>query len=148
MHRSYQTRPASLAHLSVPDACVRRRRQSTVYVTMNPAGGAGSRLERNQLKSAHLQAEVPLTRAQSDSKRAALHEQLTYANGQSQQSNFQGYRILRLNEMPQIEVYIVASSTEPLGVGEAGVPPIAPAVANAVFAATGKRLRELPLKLP
>ena len=64
-----------------------------------------------------------------------------------QQSNFHDYRVLRLNEMPAVEVHIVPSTERPGGVGEPGVPPIAPAVANAVFAATGKRLRRLPLRL-
>ena len=64
-----------------------------------------------------------------------------------QQSNFHDYPLLRLSEMPKVEVHIVESSEKPGGVGEVGVPPIAPAVANAVFAATGKRLRRLPLRV-
>ena len=64
-----------------------------------------------------------------------------------QQSNFADYPLLRLNEMPEISVHIVPSSADPTGVGEPGTPPIAPAVANAVFALTGKRLRKLPFDL-
>ena len=62
------------------------------------------------------------------------------------QSNFHDYRVLRLSEMPAVEVHIVASAADtPTGVGEPATPPIAPAVANAVFALTGKRPRALPL---
>lgn len=76
-----------------------------------------------------------------------LHSKLTFKDGQVQQSNYHDYQVLRLNEMPRVEVHIVASSAKPGGVGEAGVPPTAPAVANAVFVLTGQRLRELPLQL-
>ena len=78
---------------------------------------------------------------------AALHGEITLREGRVQQSNFHDYRPLRLNEAPATEVHIVPSTEAPSGVGEPGVPPIAPAVANAVFAATGKRLRRLPLRL-
>jgi isoquinoline 1-oxidoreductase beta subunit len=78
---------------------------------------------------------------------AALHGEITLREGRVQQSNFHDYPPLRLNEMPKVEVHIVPSTERPSGVGEPGVPPIAPAVANAVFAATGKRLRRLPLRL-
>ena len=77
----------------------------------------------------------------------ALHSKLTLKDGQVVQSNYHDYQVLRLNEMPVVEVYIVPSSNKPGGIGEAGVPPTAPAVANAVFALTGQRLRELPLQL-
>jgi isoquinoline 1-oxidoreductase beta subunit len=78
---------------------------------------------------------------------AALHGAITVKNGRVEQSNFHDYRPLRINEMPRVEVHIVPSSEKPSGVGEPGVPPIAPAVANALAAATGQRLRNLPLKL-
>ena len=78
---------------------------------------------------------------------AALHGNLQLDNGAIQESNFHDYPLLRMNESPEIEVVIVQSSAAPTGVGEPGTPPIAPAVANAVFAATGQRLRELPLRL-
>ncbi|MCX2898233.1 xanthine dehydrogenase family protein molybdopterin-binding subunit [Pseudomonas mandelii] len=77
----------------------------------------------------------------------ALHSKLTFKNGKVQQSNYHDYQVLRLNEMPRVEVHIVPSTDKPGGIGEAGVPPTAPAVANAVFALTGQRLRELPLQL-
>jgi isoquinoline 1-oxidoreductase beta subunit len=77
---------------------------------------------------------------------AALYGAITLKEGKVEQSNFNDYPMLRINEMPQVEVHIVASTANPSGVGEPGVPPIAPAVANALFAATGKRLRNLPLR--
>jgi isoquinoline 1-oxidoreductase beta subunit len=78
---------------------------------------------------------------------AALYSTLTFRDGRVQQSNFHDYRVLRLDEMPVVEVHIVPSKDKMGGVGEPGVPPIAPAVANAVAALTGQRLRELPLRL-
>lgn len=78
---------------------------------------------------------------------AALYGKVTLEDGAVVQSNFHDYPLLRMNETPEIEVYIVQSDAAPTGVGEPGVPPIAPALANAIFAATGKRLRELPLTL-
>ena len=78
---------------------------------------------------------------------AALHGAITLKDGRVEQSNFHDYAPLRIDEMPRVEVHIVASGEKPAGVGEPGVPPVAPAVANAVAAATGKRLRKLPLKL-
>jgi isoquinoline 1-oxidoreductase beta subunit len=78
---------------------------------------------------------------------AALHSEITFKDGKVEQSNFHNYQVLRLNEMPKVEVHIVPSTDKMGGVGEPGLPPIAPAVANAVFAATGKRLRQLPLRV-
>lgn len=78
---------------------------------------------------------------------AALYGEITLNDGQVTQSNFHDYPILRINETPQIEVHIVPSTAKPTGVGEPGVPPIAPAVANAVFAATGKPVRRLPIRI-
>lgn len=78
---------------------------------------------------------------------AALHGEITIDRGRVMQGNFHDYRMLRLHEAPQIAVHIVETGAKPSGVGEPGTPPIAPAVANAVFAATGRRLRNLPLRL-
>jgi isoquinoline 1-oxidoreductase beta subunit len=78
---------------------------------------------------------------------ATLKSAVTIRNGQVEQSNFDDFPILRMNEMPVVEVHIVKSANPPTGIGEAGVPLIAPAVANAVFSATGKRVRKLPIKL-
>jgi isoquinoline 1-oxidoreductase beta subunit len=77
---------------------------------------------------------------------AALKAEATLQDGRVQQSNFNDYPILQMSEMPLIEVYIVESDDPPSGVGEMGVPPIAPAVANAVFSATGKRIRHIPIR--
>jgi isoquinoline 1-oxidoreductase beta subunit len=79
---------------------------------------------------------------------AALHGAVTFKDGRVQQSNYHDYPVLRLNEMPVVDVHIVPSTAPPSGVGEPGTPPIAPAVANAVFALTGHRLRSLPFALP
>jgi isoquinoline 1-oxidoreductase beta subunit len=76
---------------------------------------------------------------------AALHGAITLKNGRVEQGNFDDYPLLRINEMPRVEVHIAPSREAPGGVGEPGVPPIAPAVANAVFAATGARVRTLPM---
>lgn len=78
---------------------------------------------------------------------ATLHSQLAIDNGAVVQSNFHDHQLLRCHEMPVVETHIVDSSERPGGIGEPGVPPIAAAVGNAVFAATGKRLRQLPLRL-
>ena len=78
---------------------------------------------------------------------AALMGEITLKDGRVVQGNFDSYPLLRIGETPRIEVHLVKNAEPPGGVGEPGVPPIAPAVANAVFAATGKRLRRLPLRL-
>jgi isoquinoline 1-oxidoreductase subunit beta len=76
---------------------------------------------------------------------AALKTEITLDKGRVQQRNFNDYPMLRMFESPVIEVFIVPSTEHPTGVGEPGVPPVAPAVANAIFAATGKRVRRLPI---
>jgi isoquinoline 1-oxidoreductase subunit beta len=76
---------------------------------------------------------------------AALYGTITIAEGRVQQRNFHDYPMLRMNEMPVVEVHILSSNATAGGVGEPGVPPLAPAVANAIFAATGKRMRRLPI---
>jgi isoquinoline 1-oxidoreductase subunit beta len=78
---------------------------------------------------------------------AALYGEITIEKGRVQQSNFYDYQMLRIHETPAIEVYIVPSSEKMGGAGEPGVPPVAPALANALYAATGQRLRRLPLRL-
>jgi isoquinoline 1-oxidoreductase beta subunit len=81
---------------------------------------------------------------------AALTGEITISNGRIEQSNFHDYQLLRINEVPRIETYLLpcgGDTARPWGsVGESGVPPLAPALVNAVFAATGKRIRSLPLK--
>ena len=76
---------------------------------------------------------------------AALYGEITLKNGRVEQANFDTYQVLRMNEAPAIEVHIVQSSEPPGGMGEAGTSAIVPAVTNAIFAATGKRLRKLPI---
>jgi isoquinoline 1-oxidoreductase beta subunit len=75
---------------------------------------------------------------------AALYGAITLKEGRVEQANFDTYRVLRIGEMPQVEVHIVPSDAAPTGVGEPGVPPLAPAVANAMFQLTGERVRRLP----
>jgi CO/xanthine dehydrogenase Mo-binding subunit len=78
---------------------------------------------------------------------AALKNGIDVEDGRVVQSNYHDYPLLRFDEMPAVEVHIIDSTADPSGIGEMGVPPIAPAVANAVFDATGQRLRSLPLRL-
>ena len=78
---------------------------------------------------------------------AALKNEITIRNGAVEQTNFDGYDPIRINEAPLIEVHLVKSDEDCGGMGEPGVPPLAPAVANAIFAASGKRLRRLPFQL-
>jgi isoquinoline 1-oxidoreductase subunit beta len=78
---------------------------------------------------------------------SALRNQVTLNKGMVEQRNFDDYEPTRMREMPKVEVYLVESTAAPSGIGEPGVPPIAPAIGNAIFAATGKRLRSLPFDL-
>ena len=77
---------------------------------------------------------------------AVLKGEITVKNGRVEQTNFHQYDVLRLDETPSVEVHVVASTEAPGGIGEAGVPTLAPAVGNALFALTGKRIRKLPVK--
>ena len=76
---------------------------------------------------------------------AALYGKITLKDGRVEQTNFDTYQILRMNEAPAIEVHIVKSAEPPGGMGETGTSAIVPAIANAIFAATGKRLRKMPV---
>ena len=78
---------------------------------------------------------------------AALHGKITFKDGQIEQGNFDSYPILMMSEAPEIEVTVVDSKDPPTGVGEPGTPPIAAAVGNAIFRATGQRLRRLPFQV-
>jgi len=78
---------------------------------------------------------------------AALKTEITLKNGRVEQTNFHDYQMLRMFESPEIEVHIVPSTENPSGVGEPGVPPVAAALTNAIFAATGKRVRRLPIRV-
>ena len=77
---------------------------------------------------------------------AALYGRITVDKGRIQQSNFHDYQMLRINDAPEVEAHIVPSTEPPGGIGEPGVPPIIAAVANAVSAAKGKRVRRLPIQ--
>jgi isoquinoline 1-oxidoreductase beta subunit len=76
---------------------------------------------------------------------AALKAQVTIKDGRVEQGNFDDYPLVRMDEMPVVETYIIETDNSPTGIGEMGVPPVAPAVANAIFAATGKRVRQIPI---
>jgi isoquinoline 1-oxidoreductase subunit beta len=78
---------------------------------------------------------------------AALYGELTFEKGRVQQSNFNDYQMLRMDECPEIEVHIVHNQEKMGGIGEPGVPPVAPALVNAIFQATGKRIRKLPIRM-
>jgi isoquinoline 1-oxidoreductase beta subunit len=74
-----------------------------------------------------------------------MQSEITFKDGMVEQSNFHDYKVMRMADMPKVEVYIVQSTEKMGGVGEPGLPPVAPAVTNAIFAATGKRIRSLPI---
>ena len=76
---------------------------------------------------------------------ATIKSEMTVRNGRVNESNFDDYKVIRMDETPEINVHIIKNQESPGGVGEPGLPPIAPAVANAVFAASGKRIRKLPI---
>lgn len=133
VHESFGSWVAQVAEVSVESGNIRVHRVVCAIdcgIAVNPAG------IRAQLES-----------AVAFGLGAALYSRLDLSGGQTQQSNFHDYRVLRLNEMPVVEAHIVPSREKPGGVGEPGVPPVAPAVANAIHALTGQRLRELPLQL-
>ncbi len=133
VHESFGSFVAEVAEVSVTGGRVRVHRVVCAVdcgVCANPAG-----------VEAQLQSGVVFGLT------AALYGELTLKAGRIQQSNFHDYPLLRMSEMPKVEAHIVASLEKSGGIGEVGVPPIAPAVANAVFAATGKRLRRLPIRL-
>jgi isoquinoline 1-oxidoreductase beta subunit len=130
VHKSFNSQVAEIAEVSLENGRIRVHRVIAAVdcgMAVNPDG------VRQQVESGIVYGLS-----------AALHGAITLENGRVMQSNFDRYAPLRLSEMPQVEVHIVESHEHPTGIGEPGVPPIAPAVANAVFALTGKRLRRMP----
>jgi isoquinoline 1-oxidoreductase beta subunit len=132
-HRSFLTYVAAVVEVEVHGSEIRIPR-------VDIAVDAGRVINPDRVKSQFEGAAVFGTSV-------ALMGEITAAGGRIQQSNFDGYPVARMNEAPfETHVYIVPSDAAPAGVGEPGVPPIAPAICNAIFAATGKRIRELPIK--
>jgi isoquinoline 1-oxidoreductase beta subunit len=132
-HSSFLTDVAEIAEVSVDDGKIKVHKVTCVVdcgIAVNPD------IVRAQIEGAVM---FGLT--------AALYGSLNVEGGAIKESNFHDYPILRMDEAPLVEVIIIDSGTEPTGIGEPGLPPIAPAVANAVYRATGQRLRSLPLTL-
>ncbi len=130
VHQSFDSYVAEIAEVSVENGKIRVHRVVCAVdcgMVVNPDG------VRQQIESAVVYGLS-----------AALRGEITLEKGRVVQSNFHDYTPLRFSEMPQIDVHIVASEAPPTGIGEPGTPPIAPAVANAVFKLTGKRLRSMP----
>jgi CO/xanthine dehydrogenase Mo-binding subunit len=133
VHKSFNSYVAAVAEVSVEGTAIRVHR-----IVM--AADCGRVVNPNLV-------EAQLEGAAVFGLSAALKHQITFENGRVQERNFHDYELLRMHETPKIEVHIRHNEAAPTGIGEPGVPVIAPAVANAIFAATGKRLRSLPLLL-
>ncbi|MBL8349522.1 MAG: xanthine dehydrogenase family protein molybdopterin-binding subunit [Burkholderiaceae bacterium] len=136
LHQSFGSIVAQVAEVSLDPAEPRRIRVHRIVAAIDCGLAVNPNGIRQQMDSAVV---FGLT--------AALHGEITLENGQVQQTNFHQQPLLRGSECPLIETEIIASTEPPEGVGEPGTPPVAPAVANALFALTGQRLRSLPLKL-
>lgn len=133
LHRSYGSVVAQIAEVSVQDGEIRVHRVVCAIdcgVAVNP-GHVAQQMESSVVFGLS----------------AALGGAITIRDGKVEQSNFGDYPVVRMAQAPRVETVIVLSTEPPEGVGEPGVPPVAPAVANAVFRLTGQRLRSLPLKL-
>lgn len=132
VHESFASYAAQVAEISIENGAIRVHRVTCAIdcgIAVNPAGIA-----------AQMESGVVFGLS------AALFGRIGFKDGRVQESNYHDYRVLRMNQMPQIDVHIVPSTDKPGGIGEVGVPPIAAALANAVFALTGQRQRELPLR--
>lgn len=134
LHQSFGSIVAQVAEVSVsPDKRIRVHRVTCVIdcgLAINP------NLVRQQMESGIVYGLS-----------AALNDEVRIEKGQVQQTNFHNNPVLRFDECPVIDTEVIASDENPEGVGEPGTPPVAPAVANALFTLTGQRLRRLPLKL-
>lgn len=133
VHESFGSYAAHVAEVSVSDAGQLRVHRIVAAIDCGPVVNPDT--VRAQLEGGMVFA---LT--------AALYGEISLEKGRVKQRNFHDYKLLRMNEMPTVETHIVPSNEKMAGVGEPGVPSVAPAVANAVFAATGKRLRRLPIQ--
>ena len=136
LHESFGSIVAQVAEVSLDPTDAKRIRVHRVVAAIDCGTAVNPNGIAQQMESAIV---FGLT--------AALYGEITLDKGQVQEANFHQQRLLRGSECPAIETEIIASSAPPEGVGEPGTPPIAPAVANALFALTGQRLRSLPLKL-
>ncbi|ANX03608.1 xanthine dehydrogenase family protein molybdopterin-binding subunit [Immundisolibacter cernigliae] len=134
VHMSYGSYVAQVAEVEVADGAPRVRRVVCVI-------DCGRHVNPDQVVA---QMEGGIVYGLT----AALYGEVPIAGGSARIGNFDTYPLLRLDRMPRIEVHIVGSQEPPGGTGEPGVPPLAPAVANALFSLTGQRLRSLPLRLP
>jgi isoquinoline 1-oxidoreductase beta subunit len=133
VHESFGSWVAHVAEVSIEDNRIRVHRVVTAIdcgICVNPEG------VRAQMESGIVYGLS-----------AALYGRITLKDGKVEQSNFHDYPVLRINEMPVVEAYVVPSTEKSGGAGEPGTPPIAPAVANAVYVLTKKRLRSLPLEI-
>jgi isoquinoline 1-oxidoreductase beta subunit len=133
VHESFGSWVAQVAEVSVEDNRIRVHRVVAAIdcgICVNPEG------VRAQLESGIVYGLS-----------AALYGRISFKDGQVEQSNFHDYQVLRMPEMPRVDAYVVPSTAKSGGAGEPGTPPIAPAVANAVYALTKKRLRTLPFDL-
>ena len=131
VHESFGSVCAQVAEVSLVDGAPRVHRIVAAFdcgLVVNPLG-----------------VEAQVQSAIAFGLGAALFSEVTLEGGRVKQSNFHDYRVLRLSEMPAIEVHLTGGGEKPTGVGEPATPPAAPAVANALFALTGKRARRLPL---
>ncbi len=131
VHYSFHSYVANLVEVEVQNTAVKVKRVVSAVDIGVPVSPDGIRA---QVESAIVYG---LT--------AALKSQITVMNGRAEQSNFDKFTTLSMKETPLIEVHIVPSTNSPTGIGEPGLPPTAPALANAIFAATGKRIRKLPI---
>ncbi|MCC6241414.1 MAG: xanthine dehydrogenase family protein molybdopterin-binding subunit [Gemmatimonadaceae bacterium] len=134
LHESYGSIVAQVAEVSL--SAERRTRVHRVVAAVDCGFVLNPNIVKQQIEGAVVMGLA-----------AALSGEITFEQGRVQQSNFHDYPVLRFSECPIIETHLVPSLDEPKGIGEPGLPPIAPAVANALFALTGERLRSLPLRL-
>lgn len=132
-HFSFESYVAQVAEVEVVDSAIKVKK---VYCAVDCGVAVNPDIIKDQMMSGIVYGLS-----------ATLHGEITVQNGAIRQGNFDDYPVMRMNESPEIEVAIINSSEPPTGVGEPGLPPVAAAVANAVFAGTGKRLRKLPLKV-